>query len=425
MNRLVHDAWWRLAMSAPRSPSDRLLASVLQRAAGLYALGVRIRNTAYDRGWARRVRLGCQVVSVGNLTLGGTGKTTCVRYLAGRLARQGRRVAILSRGYGARVRPGSALICRDGRLFCDERPLDIEQAAGLPDEPQWLAASLEQVPVVLGRRRELTGRVAIERFHPDVILLDDGFQYRRLARDCEIVLVSAKMPLGGWPLLPRGPMREPLASLRRADVVMLTKADESLGMVSALRERLHAVNRDAALVSTAHEPSDLRDPSGCALGLGRLERTRVGLVSSIGDPEGFEHTVTSLGASVTMHLAYPDHHRYGAQEWRAACRAIKTSGASALVTTLFFGGWQLLPGLGTLLDALAPQGDLREWARVGMEMFSFFAKVAFFMWFFVWVRWTLPRFRYDQLMNLGWKVMLPLSLANIVLTGVLIYYGVL
>jgi tetraacyldisaccharide 4'-kinase len=334
MNRLLHDAWWRLATTVPRSPLDRLFAGLLQGAADVYGLGVRARNAAYDRGWARRVRLGCPVISVGNLTVGGTGKTTCVRYLAEKLRQQGRRVAILSRGYGERVAAPYSLMAKGGRLFCDDQPMDASSnGRTLSDEPQLLAAALEEVPVLVGRRREQTGRMALERFHPDVIVLDDGFQHRRLARDCEIVLVSARMPLGGWPLLPRGPMREPLASLRRADVIMLTKADESLPLLGALRERLRAVQPSAVLVTAAHEPASLREASGATIGLDRLAQSRVGLVSSIGDPDGFEHTIRRQGAGVTMHLAYPDHHRYTAEEWSAALAAIAGSGACALVTT--------------------------------------------------------------------------------------------
>ncbi|MBI3323710.1 MAG: tetraacyldisaccharide 4'-kinase [Candidatus Omnitrophica bacterium] len=340
MNRTLHDAWWRVAVAAPRSPSDRLLAAVLQAASGLYGTAVRARNAAYDRGWLRRERLSRPVISIGNLTVGGTGKTSCVQYLASRLAQRGRRVAILSRGYGARVSAPYALMAKDGRLFRDDQPVAAgpqqegsSNGAALPDEPQLLAASLDGVPVLVGRRREQTGREAINRFGPDVILLDDGFQYRRLARDCEIVLISAGMPLGGWPLLPRGPMREPLTALRRADVVILTKADQSLPALGALRERLRGINRQALIATALHEPARLRDHLGTSLGLTRLAGARVGLVSSIGDPHGFEETVRRLGAGITVHLAYPDHHRYASQEWQAALRAVAGSGASALLTT--------------------------------------------------------------------------------------------
>ncbi len=143
------------------------------------------------------------------------------------------------------------------------------------------------------------------------MILDDGFQHRRLARDCEIVLVDARMPLGGWPLLPRGPMREPLQSLARAHVVMVTHAEERVEMVGALTERLRAYAHEATFVTAQHEPESLVDSATeQPQELRSLEGKRVGLVSSIGDPQGFEAMVCRLNAQVLWHRTFPDHHRY-------------------------------------------------------------------------------------------------------------------
>ena len=332
MKRSLHDAWWRVATVPPRSFADSLLAGALTGASALYRAGVAARNTAYDRGWLRQARLDCPVISVGNLAVGGTGKTTCVAYLAAKFRRQGKSVAILSRGYGGTHPHPYWLTWEDGELQVNGRRASTTD--GLPDEPQLLASQLAGIPVLVGRRREQSGRMAREQWQVDAVVLDDALQYRRLARDCELVLVSARMPLDGWPLLPRGPMREPLGSLRRADVILLTKADQSMDKLAALAERLKTFNPRAILATAIHEPEGLWEAvTSEPVPLDCLAGSRVALLSSIGDPEGFEETVRRLGASVVSHATYPDHYRYRVEEWRQIVQAAASSGASAVITT--------------------------------------------------------------------------------------------
>jgi tetraacyldisaccharide 4'-kinase len=305
---------------------------VLRGGTLLYQFGVGLRNQAYERGWIRQVRLACPVISVGNLAVGGTGKTTCVEYLTNKLTRLGKRVCILSRGYGGRGGQPYWLTSRDRQLLINGQPTTALD--GLADEPQLLSLHLPDVPIVVGARREQTGKRACDEFQADVVILDDGFQYRRLARDCEIVLVNARMPLGGWSLLPRGPMREPLISLRRADVLIITKADQSLDQLAALQERLRMFNPSALMATAVHEPTQLWDGISQELvSLDRLANGRVSLLSSIGDPEGFEDTVRRLGATVVSHMAYPDHHRYRPSDWQDVLDVASRAGAEALVTT--------------------------------------------------------------------------------------------
>ncbi len=333
MWQLIHDAWWRLATTTqPRSLPDSLLSGVLQGGACVYQSGVAARNQAYDRGWCRPVRLSCPVISVGNVTVGGTGKTICVELLASKLQQLGLRVVVLSRGYGGH-RPGPYTLTRQaGQLCVDGAP--VAQQNGLADEPQLLAMHLNGVPVVVGARREHTGRYACASLGADVLLLDDGFQHRQLYRDCDVVLVQARMPLGGWPLFPRGPMREPLSALQRAQIMIITKVDQSLEVSAALQERLKAINPEAVIATAMHEPVDLWDPfSDTTLPLQQLERRRVSLVSSIGDPEGFEQGIRRLGAVVASHHAFPDHHAYTAQEWAAVLAKASSAQAEAVVTT--------------------------------------------------------------------------------------------
>lgn len=332
MWRSLHDAWWRLTTTPPSSFADHLLSGLLRGGALLYGAAVAARNRAYDRGWRRQARLSCPVISVGNLSLGGTGKTTCVEYLATRLLQRGLRVCILSRGYGGKARQPYWLLQREGQLLINGEPAASQD--GLPDEPQLLTWHLSDVPVVVGAGREQTGRLACEEFQPGAVILDDGFQHRRLFRDLDIVLVNARMPLSGWPMFPQGPMREPLAALSRAQVVVMTKVDQSLEMVAALQERLRALNPTALIATAMHEPQTLQDwARGALVPLDRLTGAPVSLVSSIGDPDGFEQTVKQLGASVASHAVYPDHHDYHRREWEEVVRASCVAGAQALVTT--------------------------------------------------------------------------------------------
>jgi len=328
----LHDAWWRLATERqPRAFSDVLVLSVLQTGSIAYRAAVAFRNTAYDRGWAAQVRLPCRVVSVGNLTVGGTGKTTCVEFITKKFLSLGKRVAILSRGYGGSRRE-YWLQCEAGRLVLNGEGEAIVD--GLADEPPLLARRLEGVPVIVGARRERTGQMACAQFDVDTVVLDDGFQHRRVHRDCDIVLIHARMPFGGWAMLPRGPMREPLSALSRAQVIIITKADEALGTLGALEERLQAFNPEAALVTAVHEACALVDGmTGQRYDPTHLDGRRVGLLSSIGDPSGFESTVQQRHATVLWHQAFPDHYRYGQADWETILTQVRQARLDALVTT--------------------------------------------------------------------------------------------
>jgi len=332
MWRSLHDTWWRLTTTPPSSFADHLLSGLLRGGALLYGAAVAARNRAYDRGWVRQARLPCPVISIGNLSLGGTGKTTCVESLATRLLQRGLRVCILSRGYGGKARRPYWLLHRQGRLLVNGQPAATRD--GLPDEPQLLAWHLSGVPVVIGAAREQTGRLACEEFQPAALILDDGFQHRRLFRDLDLVLVNARMPLSGWPIFPHGPMREPLASLSRAQVIVVTKVDQSRELVAALQERLRMINPDALIATAMHEPDTLQDLAGeMPVPLDRLTGMSVSLVSSIGDPDGFEQTVRQLGSSVVSHAVYPDHHAYSRRDWDEVVQGACAAGAQALVTT--------------------------------------------------------------------------------------------
>jgi tetraacyldisaccharide 4'-kinase len=253
-----------------------------------YGVVVRVRNRLYDRGWKETVRAAVPVVSVGNLTLGGTGKTPCVEYVARCYRRQDLRVAILSRGYGS--------------------------SQGLSDEALVLEENLPDVPHLQGADRAALAAVAVEELESEVLVLDDGFQHRRLARDLDLVLIDATQPWGHGYLFPRGLLREPPAALRRlgeAGAILLTRCDQ---VDETERNKIkQAVARVAPRVPVAesrHEPAGLVNAERAAAPLAALRRGPVAAFAGIGNPEAFRRTLTDLGAAVAAFRTYPDHHAY-------------------------------------------------------------------------------------------------------------------
>lgn len=316
------------------------------------------RACAYDRGWLRSARVDAAVVSVGNLTAGGTGKTPMVAWIARELARRGRRVGILSRGYRARAGEAS-----------DEGRLLAELAPG--------AERVEDADRVRG------AHALIER-GADAIVLDDGFQHRRLARDLDLALVDATRPWGlaGWraseaPLLPRGLLRERPRALARAHAIVLTRADQaSQADLVELRGEIEALAPGVAIACAAHRPVALRSLDGAACELGQLSGARVDLVSGLAHPEAFERTVRGLGASVGEHRRFPDHHAYAAGDLDRLAATIVTSAKDAVKLRALGLAARVLvldveieivdgaPALAALLDALPTSRAQRERAAI-------------------------------------------------------------
>jgi tetraacyldisaccharide 4'-kinase len=266
-----------------------LLRSGLLLASLFYGLAVRLRNVAYAGGWVRTVRVAVGVFSVGNLTAGGTGKTPFVEYLAGFLRERGYLVAVLSRGYGG-----------DG---------------GRNDEALLLEENLPDVPHLQGPDRAALAAVAVEELESEVLVLDDGFQHRRLARDLDIVLLDATCPWGFGHLLPRGLLREPPSSLRRAGAIVLTRCDQAApAELEALRLRVARLAPGVPVAETVHEPLALVQGSGAGTSPEMLRGQPVAGLCGIGNPEAFRRTLVDLGARLVDFRVYPDHHRYTRQD---------------------------------------------------------------------------------------------------------------
>ena len=314
--------------------SVRALLAFLKALSLVFGAVVAVRALLFRVGVLRRYPLGIQVISIGNVTAGGTGKTPVTEIFARTLAAEGRRVAILSRGYRRKEAPlwmrlftqvvSKPLVVSDGRRIL------LDAATG-GDEPYMLASNLPGVAVVVDRDRVKAGRYAIKRLGCDTLILDDGFQYQRLRHSVEVVLVDSTNPFGNGNLLPRGILREPARHLKRADIVFLTKCR---GDVSAVREEVRRLNPTAEIVECNHVPKSLRDVwSREELPLSWLEGKTTCTLSGIASPRGFEDSLRRLGAKVVWCERYADHHRYDASEVLYALNRTADMGADALVTT--------------------------------------------------------------------------------------------
>jgi 3-deoxy-D-manno-octulosonic-acid transferase len=306
------------------SLAARVVVALLAPLSALYWLGLKINRLAYRLGLLRVTRLPAPVIGIGNLTAGGTGKTSAAALLAAAAVERGKHPAILSRGYGGAGRDGVEVVSDRGNVVA------APSASG--DEPYLLARKVPGATVIVGKDRRETGRRAIESYGANVLLLDDGFQYWRLAKDREIVLIDALAPFGTGLVLPAGILREPLSHLRRADVVWITHADlAGEEHVLSLRQRIRRFYR-GPVVDTIHRPVGLRSfDAGTTLDLGELMGKVVAALSGIGNPLAFELTLARLGAYV-LPVRYPDHHPYTSDDCVAVERFARRRGAMIVTT---------------------------------------------------------------------------------------------
>lgn len=268
----------------------------------LYGLIVWARLKLYQKGLLKTKQLPCKVISVGNTTLGGTGKTPMVAYLAREFQKSGVKVGIASRGY-------KGLMEKRGGVLSDGEDIYLSPAeAG--DEPFMLAKMLSGVPLLVGKNRYDMGLYGYEKFGLDVLILDDGFQHLGLKRDLDIVLIDARNGFGNEHLFPRGPLREPLRGLRRASLFVLGKGESS-----PLLEEIEGVLRDVApgvpLYHSRYKPVYfLEAASGKMFSPEHVRARRILVFAGVVDPAYFSHLLKVLGAEVVKEIHFPDHHRY-------------------------------------------------------------------------------------------------------------------
>lgn len=312
----------------------RALLGVLRGISGIFRAVVAVRYFLYNAGVLRRFPLGCQVISIGNVTAGGTGKTPVTEKFARELTAAGRKVAILSRGYRRKEAPWWKRIFSEAieppLVVSDGKHILLDAATG-GDEPYMLAANLPGTCVLVDRNRVKAGRYAVTRFGCDVLILDDGFQYQRLKHSHEVVLVDKTNPFGNGHMLPRGVLREPAHHIERADFIFVTKSD---GKAEKVVEEIRRYNGHAEIIECRHAPRMLRDVwSREELPLEWLKGKTLATLSGIAVPQGFEDSLRKLGAKVVWCERYADHHRYDASEIIYALNRTADMGADALITT--------------------------------------------------------------------------------------------
>ncbi len=299
-----------------------LMRFAMRALSGVFRMIVQIRLWRYRSGWRAQHHLGTQVVAIGNITVGGTGKTPVVELLAKSLRDRGRRVAILSRGYKSKKldRPQKWQDKQGFAIPGENMPKVVSTGSALlldskyaGDEPFMLARNLDGVAVVVDKNRVKGGLFAVGQLDADTLLLDDGMQYLDLAHSIDIVLIDSRSPFGTEALLPRGTLREPPKNLRRASFILITKCDGSSN--EALVSRIRKYNQTAEIVECTHGPIYLEDVfTRERLPLEFLKDKWVGAISAIAVPEAFEGSLERLGARVEIKRRFSDHYRFSRKE---------------------------------------------------------------------------------------------------------------
>ncbi len=271
--------------------------------ASLYRRALLLSQASYRTFPSRIKKVNARVISIGNITWGGTGKTPLVAKLSRELAESGKRVAVLIRGYGK-------------------------------DEVAELQKKLPNVPILVGRDRILTAREAVRKHQAEIIILDDGFQHIRLHRDLDVVNINATIPFGPGDLIPKGTLREPIEHLARADIFMLTKSNIGSKNLHWIRQRLLSIKPDAVIFEAIHKPIQLMDfKRNRYVPLQDLKGKRVAVISGIGDPYSFEKTIEGLGAEIVFAARFDDHHPYKESELKEFVTRCKEVSVKEVITT--------------------------------------------------------------------------------------------
>ncbi len=345
---------------------DRGVYSFLFVLSRFYRRIVQIRLWLYNNGIMRNHFIGCLVISIGNLTCGGTGKTPVVEIFAKTLQEKGRKVAILSRGYrskdqrsfaekfhdkflnrfqkrngGKNTIFGNTGNCRYAkqiprippRVVSDGKNLLLNSASA-GDEPYMLATNLPNTVVLVDKNRVNSGLYAIEKFHTDTLIMDDGFQYLNLKAHINILLIDATNPFGNHHVLPRGLLREPIRNLKRADYVFLTKSTGSSSL-RHLKNFIHSHNYHAEIIECCHKPLYIEDvfERGTRYPLSFLKEKKIASISAIANPASFNQFLIDQGATIVSEKRFVDHHRFTQQELIDTINDAKKNNAACILTT--------------------------------------------------------------------------------------------
>lgn len=310
--------WRELATGIRSATVDQLLILLLAPLGQVYSLIQQLRAGLYRVGILKSLRLPRPVVSIGNITVGGTGKTPVTAYIARLLLEQGYKVAVLSRGYGGSLE-GQTVVVSDGATVM----LGPRECG---DEPYLLASTVPGLMVVIGTDRYAAGQLAMQQLSPDVFLLDDGFQHLRLGRDLNILLLDSSRPFGnGW-TLPAGLLREPAAAARRADLIILTRCPEG-AVVTPL------ISGKPAFAASHQLVDALPLPGGKPVPLAALNGPAFLAFAGIAQPEFFFSALRDRGINVVHTLSFPDHAGYDRATLEEIGAALQSSGAEYAITT--------------------------------------------------------------------------------------------
>lgn len=324
---------FQLAHGHDNSLLDWLVLASLRVLSFLYEAGVRMKLGLYNSGLVKQKKLNCCVISIGNITVGGTGKTPTAQKMAVIIQNMGYKVVILNRGYRSHWEKDIGVVSDGKKIYM------TAYEAG--DEAYLMAKTLPDIPVVIGKKRAITGEFAVRELGAEVIIMDDGYQHWQLYRDLDIVLVDTLNMFGNGCILPRGTLREPLANLARAGMFLLTKTDQS-SIISrcTLADTLHKYNPQAPIIESMHKPCNYVEIADWYKGLrshakslDELSGQSVMVFSAIGNPSSFEQTLTDVGLSIAEAIRYPDHHDYGMLEMQYIMERAIGKGVTALVTT--------------------------------------------------------------------------------------------
>jgi len=304
-----------------------LLRLILALLAPVYCLGLKLFLLPYDLGIRKRTRLSCPVVCIGNLTTGGTGKTPMTQLLCRSLLASGKKVVVLSRGYGGENEYGCGVVSDGQRVM-----LNAEQAG---DEAYLLAKTLPGIAVIVGKDRRVTGALAVERFQPDILVLDDGMQFWQLHRDLDIVLLNAAEPFdNGW-TFPRGLLREPPSHLKRAGIIVLTNADRAgKAQTDLARLQVQKLALNRPIFRADLMPVALHSiPDGDEYPLEWLRGRSIAAFCALGNPASFEETLSTLGADLAVCTRLHDHQAVTTGDLETIFAEACAAGAEAIVTT--------------------------------------------------------------------------------------------
>ena len=299
----------------------KIIASILSF---FYLFIINFRNWLYNHKIFKEIKLPCPVISVGNISVGGTGKTPCVIMIAQMLRKNGLQPAVISRGYGGRSTSNYNIVSDGDKILLNS------ETAG--DEPSLIANTLKGVPVIIGAKRRITGQIAIDKFSANVIICDDAMQHRQIFRDINLVLLDSNGLKGNNHVLPRGKLREPIKEIKRASAILFTRADEGIKIDAKIEELIKT--EKTPVFQSIHQAEDIiRSDGSVRKPISELKGKKVSAFCGIANPDSFKKTLQAAQVNLLSFYIFPDHHRYSEKEIEELKTEFIKSGADYLVTT--------------------------------------------------------------------------------------------